>query len=498
MTIIEAMQDPAVFGRHFSDLASWRAWIVWLKALYGLPLDAAELATFQKHTRRTTPRPGGYQTGVLIAGRQSGKSRITALVAAYEALGAGRGLVVPVIAQDRVAGQRVLLGYIRELLDDLGAVERDTVEAVELPSGALVGVYTCGRSPIRGIRAPLVALDEVAHFRASDGGEAVDESTVRAAIPTTATTRGKLLMLSSPWVKRGVLWDYFQRYYLAEQAEPQPSVLVWQATAPEMNPALLSNPDYVAAQLADPTAAQTEWLGEFRDSDGALVTFEQVAACVDRGTFERAPEADGLRRFAHFDAGGTASKDRAALAIGAEVAPGRLRVDLVRTWRNRNPEATITEAAELVRSHGLHAVQIDRAASAYVAQFFDRAAIKAAVWEGDTSKALANLGGGIKAGAVRLLDSPDLVRELTSLETKAMPGGTLRVDAPRTGAGHGDRAVAVAGLYLMVAQRPGRAYNPTAGIGPTLVRESGPTAPPRGYKRTSDPDVFIPEDMEDL
>jgi hypothetical protein len=44
ITIIEACQDPKIFGPWFKDQETWAAWFVFLKVMFGLGLDDAELA----------------------------------------------------------------------------------------------------------------------------------------------------------------------------------------------------------------------------------------------------------------------------------------------------------------------------------------------------------------------------------------------------------------------------------------------------------------------
>ena len=63
LDIIAALRQKSLLGPAVGDLSSRGAWLVFLKALYGLPLDDAELATFRKHTGRDDPRPGGYAEG---------------------------------------------------------------------------------------------------------------------------------------------------------------------------------------------------------------------------------------------------------------------------------------------------------------------------------------------------------------------------------------------------------------------------------------------------
>jgi len=94
VTIIEALADPRILGGLpcFAKLDSWKHWLVFLTALYGLPFshlrdktgitEGEALAIFGKHTGRSTyaPQPGGYSMAAAIVGRQAAKTRIAATV----------------------------------------------------------------------------------------------------------------------------------------------------------------------------------------------------------------------------------------------------------------------------------------------------------------------------------------------------------------------------------------------------------------------------------
>src|SRR5690348_4995942 len=90
ITIVQALEDPALFGGlpPFRNLSTWRVWLIFLRACYGLPLDADQQAVFRDHTGRTryAPPPGGWREVVCIVGRQSGKTRTAGLIAAFEAI----------------------------------------------------------------------------------------------------------------------------------------------------------------------------------------------------------------------------------------------------------------------------------------------------------------------------------------------------------------------------------------------------------------------------
>lgn len=112
MTILDALVDRALLGAlpAFRDLGTWRAWLAFLRAVYGLPMDAEDLTLYQKHTGRTRPREGGYAEACAIVGRQSGKTAIAATVGAFEAVvSEDRGAHVLLVAQDLRGAQRALV-----------------------------------------------------------------------------------------------------------------------------------------------------------------------------------------------------------------------------------------------------------------------------------------------------------------------------------------------------------------------------------------------------
>jgi hypothetical protein len=70
ITILDAALDPHIFGPWFKNVKSWATWFAFLRAVFGLPLDDAELATFQKFTGRTAPLPEGYLEATLAPWRE--------------------------------------------------------------------------------------------------------------------------------------------------------------------------------------------------------------------------------------------------------------------------------------------------------------------------------------------------------------------------------------------------------------------------------------------
>ena len=453
MNIIEALEDRALFGSlpAFQDLSTWRPWLTWLRAVYGLPMNAEDLELFRKHTGRQTPRPGGYPEAAVVVGCQSGKSAMAAVVGVYEAaqaLMAGeRGVYVPLIAQDLRGAQRALFAYVLEAVQGSDLLAREVVRETrtELELGDVtLAVYACRPASVRGIRAACAVVDELAYFVATDG-RPTDTEMLRAVRTRLATTGGKLLILSSPYAQAGALWNLHRKHHGREDSP----TLVWQATAPEMNPTLPT--DYLERmELEDPEAYRSEVLGEFRAGVSTFLDSAALADVVEAGVRERQP-VDGVRYTGYVDAASGSGKDSFGLGI-AHKDGERVVLDVCRSWKPPfNPSGAIAEASDLLRRYRISTATGDKYAPGFVAEGFRKHDITYRASERTTSETYLELLPLVNSGAVVLLDHPHLLRELRGLERKRGAAGRDRVDH-RPGA-HDDRAVAAAGAVVSATNR---------------------------------------------
>jgi hypothetical protein len=452
--LIDAFADPQVFGGlpAFSDLSSWRSWMVFLRAVYGVvPSDediAEDLAIFQKHTGRASPWPGGHPEAVCVVGVQSGKSRIAAALADHAALVGEAGTHALLLAQDQRGAVRTLLRYAKEPFEAIDGfkaeVVRSTADSMELRNGVSIDAYPCRPAAVRGIRACIVVVDELAFFTATDG-RPTDREMLRVARGRVATTGGKVIVLSSPYGQSGALWDLHRQHYGRDS-----STLVWQASAPEMNPTLAAG--YLARmEQDDPEAYASEVLGQFRAGVATLFDPEALDACVAPGRRER-PRADGVVYGSGADPSGGRG-DAFAVAVGHRSGE-RVIVDALRAWPPPfNPTGVVAEAAAFLKTYGVHETTGDRYAGEWPREAFRSHGIEYRVAEATTSDNYLALLPVVNAARVEFPDVPDLLRELRGLERRRGTSGKDRVDH-RPGS-HDDRAASVAGLVSLLASRQG-------------------------------------------
>ncbi len=125
------MNDPALFGPWFKG-NTWNAWRAFLAALFGLPMNAEQVALYRKHTGRTTPPTQQFREARLLCGRRAGKSLIAALLAVYLAvfrdysayLAPGELATMMVIAADRRQA-RVIIRFVKGFVNGIPMLARD-------------------------------------------------------------------------------------------------------------------------------------------------------------------------------------------------------------------------------------------------------------------------------------------------------------------------------------------------------------------------------------
>jgi hypothetical protein len=461
ITILDAVRDPMIFGPCFKDHATWASWRAFLAALFGLPLDAGALETFRACTGRSTTPTSPSREAWLICGRRAGKSFTLALIAVFLAcfkdyrkhLASGERATIMVVASDRKQA-RTILRYISGLLNDnpmlARLVQSNRSDAFDLFNRVTIEVGTCSIRALRGYTIAAALLDEVAFWRDENSSDP-DVEVISSIRPGMLTIPGAMLLCaSSPYAKRGALWDTYRRHWSKDHAP----VLVWKATTRQMNPSV-PQADIDNAMDADPARATAEYLAEFRTDVETFLSREAVEGCISPGVSARAPLSS--TQYAGFvDPSGGASDSMTLAICHAEYPTSRdKRVIVLDAIQERkppfSPEQVVDEFAALLKQYRIHSITGDRYAGEWPREQFKKRGIQYIPAAKPKSEIYLELLPHVSSRSLDLLDHQKLVNQLISLERRTARGGKDSIDhAPGA---HDDIANAVAGAIYLAASR---------------------------------------------
>jgi hypothetical protein len=450
VNILDTIQDEELFARWFKNKVTWQAWFAFIAALFGVSMTPEQLATYEACTGRSEAPSEPLTEAWLICGRRAGKSFVLALIAVFlacfksytEFLGPGERATIMVIATDRRQA-RTIFRYIRgmisgtPLLADL--IERETADTLDLTNGVTIEVGTASYRSTRGYTLAAVLCDEIAFWPTDDSAEP-DYQILDALRPGMSTIPSAMLLCaSSPYARRGALWDAFRRNYGKDDS----GLLVWKAATRTMNPTV---PQAVIdrAMERDAASAAAEYGAEFRADVDSFVSREAVEAVVCPGVFERAP-LTLTKYFAFVDPSG-GSADSMTLAIGHK--EGQVAIlDAIRERRPPfSPEAVVKDFCDLLKGYRITKVSGDRYAGEWPREVFKKHGVTYDASARPKSDIYRDLLPRLNSGEVDLLDEPRLVAQLCGLERRTSRGGRDSIDhAPGS---HDDVANAAAGCLV--------------------------------------------------
>jgi hypothetical protein len=454
ITLRRALADKALLGGVLAG-DSWQAWRTLLIASMGESLTDAERAIFTALTGRDHEPLQCVEELVAVVGRRGGKSRAMATLAAYLAglcrhdLARGeRGVVLCIAPDQRQAG--ITLDYataafegspiLRQLISSRSA------DTLELTNKISVEVRAASFRRLRGPTYVACICDEAAFWYSDEFSSNADSEIVNAVRPGLATTGGPLIIASSPYAKRGVLWDAYRKHH---GANGDPLILVAQGASREFNPSL---PQSVVdrALERDHASASAEYLANFRTDIESFVSREAIEACVMDGIRERPPQQD-ISYFAFVDPSG-GSADSFTLAIGHKIHgpadnPGLCVIDAIRECRPPfSPEDVVHELCALLKRYRVSTVTGDRYAGEWPREQFKKRDIAYEVSQKSKSDIYRDMLPLINSGRVALLDNARLVNQLCLLERRTARGGRDSID--HSPGAHDDVANAAAGLVV--------------------------------------------------
>lgn len=392
----------------------------------------------------------------MICGRRAGKSFILTLVAVFLGcffdyrpyLAPGERGTIVIVATDRKQA-RAIIRYIRALLNEIPMlrllVEREVAEGFDLSNGITIEVGTASFRSLRSITCVAQLCDEIAFWPSDENSAEPDFEVLNALRPAMATIpNAMLLCASSPYARRGALWDAYRRHY-GKDGDP---VLVWQAATRVMNPSVPQS--FIDAEYdRDPSSAAAEFGATFRTDLEAFISREVVEACIAPGVHERAP-VPGIKYSAFVDPSG-GSADSFTLAIAHKEGDAAI-LDAVRERKPPfSPEEVVSEYAALLKSYRITKIIGDRYAGAWPVERFKMHSVTyeaAAKPKSDLYRDLLPILNSRKAD---LLDHPKLLTQLVGLERRTARGGKDSIDhAPSA---HDDVCNAVAGVLTTLTSK---------------------------------------------
>lgn len=452
MNIIEAIQDPKLFAPWFRG-SSWDAWLVFLKALFAFPMEKAEMETFSKHTGRQTAPSASVREAWLVVGRRGGKSLTAAIVAVFLAtfrdyskvlMPGERGTVMLIAADRRQA--RVLMRYISGFIDNIpmlrAMVVHRTRESIELSNRIILEVHSCNFRSVRGYSIVAAVCDEISFWHSDESAANPDVEVLNGIRPGLVTIPGSLLLcISSPYARRGALWDAYNRHYGKDES----NTLVWRGTTREMNP--LVPQDIIDEALErDEPAAKAEYLAEFRTDVETFISRESLSAAVVPHRVEL-PYTSQFQYFAFVDPSG-GQADSMTLAVAHREGNGRAVLDMTREAKPPfSPDTVAANFALEMRRYGINSCMGDRYAGEWPRERFRVHRIEYQPSTLTKSEIYKAWLPDLNSGKVELLDNSRLFNQILNLERRTGSGGREQIDhAP---GGHDDLANSAAGALLM-------------------------------------------------
>lgn len=488
----EVIADPKLMGTLWQKRLSLPQQVA-LKAFYGLPLVGRELdiwAIFNDSVTYDelgypltvtdvpyTPREHDLLVGVL--GRRSGKSSaITAFAALYEILFGGhlayvkpgQDVVVPYIAQDLATAKANMI-FIALLANDVPLLAKQILTAsrdrIDFKNGIIITPEPPAIKTGRGIAVPVVIMDEVGFwYRTAEAANPDYEVQRAVSFAQAQFPRAKQFIISTPYTEEGLLYEYWKagtdgRHLPPEDRLEYDGALVIQSSTAAMENPVITRKKLAQLQRQDPDAFIRESLCRFVSAISGFLPVELVERATRGHGKERTRlqnEEAGLKPMYVAAMDPAFRHDTFAFTIMHMEPDGTVVQDVLRTWtpdaklgQRIDPAAVLAEIGDLTKAWGLSVVYSDQ----YQLEALQQLALMhnfAIIGNDFTGKSKAKMYGSLlhllRTDKLRLLDVPVIYQQLTQLQKKNNPMGSVQIAAPP---GRHDDVASVIALGASVA-----------------------------------------------
>jgi len=217
---------------------------------------------------------------LLNCSRQSGKSQVTALLALWTALFEPGSLVLLLSPSQRQSAEllRYVLRAYRVVAPQVPA-DAETLLRLELANGSRILALPGVEQTVRGLAGvTLLVLDEAAR---------ICDELYAATRPMLAVSGGRLVMLSTPWGRRGVFfeaWEHgdgWQRVQVTAEQCPRISAQFLAEERAALGPHIYAREYACEFQDADDAAFSGAAIARMVTDDPPLWTSEELALPIE-------------------------------------------------------------------------------------------------------------------------------------------------------------------------------------------------------------------------
>jgi hypothetical protein len=274
-----------------------------------------------------------------------------------------------------------------------------------------------------------------------------DTEVLAAARPGLLTTRGMLITASSPYAKRGVLWDTYRRHF---GPDGSPSILVARGTTSDFNPTIPA--EEIARELErDPARNRAKYLAEFRDDVTSFVNPEVVAQCTAAVTAR--PPSPHITFVAFCDPSGGSADSMTLCIAHFDSNKQTVIIDCLLEQRAPfSPELTVRDFSYTLKAYGIRKIFGDKYAGVWPTEQFARFNIEYIPNAAPKSDLYAGLLSLLNSRRIELVNNPRLIAQLCGLERRTARGGKDSIDHPA--GGMDDLANSIAGVAALLIEQP--------------------------------------------
>lgn len=490
----EAINEPRLFKARMDGLSLPQQ--VCLKAFYGAPLSrkVRDRDGYSELDYWTFFQGGGlldelgypirkpeipipynareFREAWMVVGRRGSKTdKFGATIVAYEAALGGHeqwlspaqpGLVF-LISQDLRAA-RYALNFIRGALESsplmAKAIKQITADRIDLKNNITIASIPATTKSVRGYSSPISVLDEVGVWYQESESANPDFEIYRAVVPGQIQfPNRKIIGLSTPWNKSGLLYRFFEAGTGGSKLPPDANtaefdnILVLQGSTAMMGNPFVTRDELAADRARDVKAFEREYLAQFQDSISGFLPAALVERARMQGIREIPPSSD-VTYIGAIDP--AFRRDAFAFTICHRGADGNLIQDVVRRYvaipgTPLRPSAIFEAIAPICRQYNIKTLYSDQwslEALAELARTYDLMIMGIPFTAKSKAQMFGNLQQLFMQGTIRILDDPETLKELKALE-RTMTADTIKIAAPN---GMNDDMAAVLCIAMNQAQ----------------------------------------------